>query len=58
MFVGMFAVLLYILLVVVGIAFMIFVIISLSRLITLKNQQNELLRELLKTLKEKKDIPE
>lgn len=58
MFAGIFIVLLYIVVILVGIAFMVFLIISLSRLISLKHEQNALLREMLQVMKEKKQTEE
>lgn len=55
MFVGAIAMLLYVIGIIAGIALMIFLIVFLCRLLSLKSEQNRLLRELIDTLKEKKE---
>lgn len=52
MFVGIFAVLLYVLCLVGGVGFVVFLIIAINKMITLKQEQNALLKEMIQAIKE------
>lgn len=52
MFVGIFAVLLYVLCLVGGVGFVVFLIIAINKMISLKQEQNALLKEMIQAIKE------
>ena len=58
MLLGVFTLFFYFACAVVGIAFFVFLIIFMNKMIVLKREQNELLRELMGILKENKHLVE